>query len=166
MRTVKALLAILPMMFGIIPAQAASTTPTPITNTSDAVHNPYQETVLSPQPPALSVPCQSGNCSISFPAIITETLVKNVSCHFGTNGGSKAILAELFDAKGSYSKGTGQAAELPIFTEASSSTVSQYGINTNVYLFFAPKEVPTIDVEISGTGGMSVIDCTISGTTG
>lgn len=120
----------------------------------DPIWAPYQETAQQF--------CAASPCTVVFPAITTETLIKQASCIFTLNQSTNSLVyAVLYNnPPGSGTRGN----YLQFFSEGNSSGIPYYGINAQTYVFASTGQVPRVQV-FSDPAYASLVACNLSGYT-
>ncbi|MGC2170689.1 MAG: hypothetical protein WA555_12910 [Candidatus Sulfotelmatobacter sp.] len=133
---------------------ANATTPTSVQNVSDPTNHPYQEFA--------STSCTGlGLCAVQFPAITTDrTLILHASCSFelptGTSTAGSIGGAYLVHPN------SNPYNALQAFVYTNSGGVTNFGINSETYLFFTKGQIPEIDV-FGNNAPVVDLSCTLSG---
>jgi hypothetical protein len=138
------------LFLAIFWTSTAGAATTDVENVLDPTVHPYQQFG--------SASCTfAGDCSIVFPKLTAaQTLIQHASCSFALATGGSIGFASLG------SQNANPRNEFPAFANASTSGVTNYGINADTYLFVATADQPRIDVFGVGAVVQNLI-CTVSG---
>jgi hypothetical protein len=140
----------------VLSAQAGRAAVTEVESIQEPTRHPYQAY-------ASSNCAFAGVCAVAFPTITTDrTLVTHASCGFSMSTTSGYVGYAVLNAGPVEPISGVPFNNLQLFSFSSKDGITNYGINTETYLFFETGETPTIAVGTSEAAAGRVV-CTLSG---
>jgi hypothetical protein len=140
----------------VLSTQAGRAAVTEVENQQEPTRHPYQAFATA----NCGLP---GVCAVAFSPITTDrTLITHVSCGFSMSTTYGYVTYAFLNA-GPVEPVTGiPFNNLQLFTFSSKEGVTNYGINTETYLFFESGDTPTVALGTSEAAAGRVV-CTVSG---
>jgi hypothetical protein len=150
------LLPLAAVAIAVLSSQAGHAAVTEIENIQEPTRHPYQAYATA----SCTLP---GVCAVEFPSITTgRTLVTRASCGFSMSTTDGYVSYAVLNAGPVEPIAGVPFNTLQLFQFSSKDGTTNFGINTETYLFFDTGETPAIALGTSGAAAGRVV-CTLSG---